>query len=141
MEGWQDAYIVWRKDLAYEARIMQLLKGANKSKISRVAGRCDRDASQTFITEVEGLPDSYCCQGCQDGPKSPQSLSSNCEKGLLVGCVLQTGPFGSHSKNSSMRVPPGIEGCMIRKVTDLQNSHVLPSDLIRDETFYEVPNI
>ena len=75
------------------------LKGANKSKISRVAGKCDRDASQTLITEVEGLPDSYCCQGCQDGPKSLQSLSSNCEKGLLVGCVLQTGPFGNHSEN------------------------------------------
>ena len=32
----------------------------------------------TLITEAEGIPKiSYCCQGCQDGLRSPQSLSPN----------------------------------------------------------------
>ena len=38
---------------------MQLLKGANKSKQLEFARTCDRDASQTCITETEGIADSY----------------------------------------------------------------------------------
>ena len=36
--------------------------------------------SRTLITEAEKIPlISYCCEGYQNGPRSPQSLSKNCE--------------------------------------------------------------
>ena len=34
-----------------------------------------------------GFPDSYCCQGGQNGPRSSQYLSPNCEKVYVYGYV------------------------------------------------------
>ena len=96
--GWKDSkthkFINNQEEtLPYQASIMQLLNGANKSKITRVCRemRPNFDATET---QAKGLspkrwrfPDSYCCQGYQYGPRSPQFLSSNCDK-VRKRCIL-----------------------------------------------------
>ena len=62
------------------------LEKNNKSKITRVCRKMQ-------LSRKERIPlTSYCCQGCKNGPHSPPSLSSNCEKvywGILVIPHLQ----------------------------------------------------
>ena len=50
----------------------------------KFAGRCNQDTTQTFITKAAGLPDSYCCQGCQNGLRCPQSLSQIARRSIVT---------------------------------------------------------
>ena len=78
-----------REHLPSQTSILQLVKGANRYKITQLCREmwprrkpqaCHRSGSIYLI--------SYCCQGLQNGPRSPQSLSPNCDKGysLKVDC-------------------------------------------------------
>ena len=60
--------------LPFNISIVLLLESANKSKISQVCSEM-RPSCKEAVPLI-----SYFCQGCQNPPPSPKSISPNCEK-------------------------------------------------------------
>ena len=68
---------------------MQLSKDANKSRIGEFAGNCDRDTSQTFITETEGIPQFALLQRLSERDLLSQSLPKSRNALLWRLAILQ----------------------------------------------------